>query len=172
MPVKRDTLINWDLENTPIEIMTDGKLGSSRRLRLRFETANNAYAGGVGIFLSEPPRYWIGGCSEEWGFFPTNVTNEINRVWRITIDKNTLDIKLQIHCNGEKELDMILSDETCSNTNYSRNWSKDVEKIYFNVADNASNYIRPGNFEIVVTFLLNILLRFNNLMKGEIILPL
>ena len=107
--------------------------------------------------LSEPPRYWIGGCSEDWAFFPTNVTNDVNKVWRITVDKNT-DISLQIHCNEVKELELILSNETCNNENYRKNWSKDVGKMYFNVADNASNYIRPGNFEFVVAFSLSMLL--------------
>ena len=100
--------------------------------------------------LSEPPRYWIGGCSDDWVYFPDTLSADVNKVWKITIDKNT-DISVQIHCNNEKELDLILSNATCSNENYISNWSKDVGKIYFNVADNASNYIRPGNFEIVVT---------------------
>ena len=108
-----------------------------------FSTTQGEFAGGVGIYFSPTTQYYLYWCSYSWTNFPTNLPVEVNKVWRITVDK-TAGIRVKIHCNGVEVLNVLLSD-TCSYSGWRENWSRDVELIYFSsYFDTASNYYRAG----------------------------
>ncbi|KAL5249592.1 hypothetical protein ACHWQZ_G018459 [Mnemiopsis leidyi] len=142
--VQRSIDIPLDLENTPLEIKTNSTLGSGEKVRVYFSTTQGEYGGaGVGInFYSTGPQYWLYRCSSSRTNFPTNLPIEVNKVWRITVDK-TAGIRVKIHCNGVEVLNVLLSD-TCSYSGWREHWSRDVELIYFSLYDTASNYYRAG----------------------------
>ena len=110
---------------------------------MNFYTTQREYAGGVRINFYSTTQYYLYWCSYSWTNFPTNLPVEVNKVWRITVDK-TAGIRVKIHCNGVEVLNVLLSD-TCSNSGWRENWSRDVELIYFpSYFDTASNYYRAG----------------------------
>ncbi|KAL5249732.1 hypothetical protein ACHWQZ_G018528 [Mnemiopsis leidyi] len=141
--VQRGIGIPLDLENTPLEIKTNSTLGSGDEVWVYFYTTQREYVGGVWIDFSPTTQYYLYGCSFPVNNFPTNLPVEVNKVWRITVDK-TAGIRVKIHCNGVEVLNVLLSD-TCSNIVWREYWSRDVELIEFSsYYDTASNYYRAG----------------------------
>ena len=140
--VQGDVYIPLDLENTPLEIKTDSKLGSGDDVYVSFHTTRGERAGGLEISFYST-RYWLDYCNS-WTNFPSNLPSEVEKIWRITLDK-TAGIRLQIHCNGVEVLNVLMSDNTCSYSDWRYYWSKDVENIYFHPShDTASDYYRTG----------------------------
>ena len=139
----RGEKIDWDLENVPVEIKTDERMGSYALSFLDFFTAQNENAGGFWIkFWTRPVQYYLMFCSD-WTDFPTTLPSATVKIWRITLDKSE-GVRVIIHCNGELVLNLLLSNETCRHiSNWSYFWSRDVEKIYFDPFDKASDYYRP-----------------------------
>ena len=136
--------IYYDLENSPLQIKTDSEVGSKEEVNLRFYSGLSL-TGGVFLFFSSPPRYWLNYCSSTWTDFPTDLPSETDKVWTITKSKVSDEIRVVIHCNDKEVLNVVLSDTTCSDSSWSERWSKDVDKIYFNPSyDTASDYYRPG----------------------------
>ena len=132
-----------DLENTPLEIKTNSTLGSGHGVYVRFYTAQREDVGAVVIHLSSPPEYRVWACNSSRTNFPSNLPSEVDKIWRITLDR-TAGTRVKIHCNGVEVLNVLLSDSTCSDS-YWRNYrSKDVEYIHFSVYDTASGYYRAG----------------------------
>ena len=78
-----------------------------------------------------------------WTNFPTSLPTETDKVWTITLSK-TSDIRLIIHCNNKEVLNVVLSDTICGESDWIDWWSKDMEKIYFDFLDTASDYYRQG----------------------------
>ena len=147
--VQRKVQIPLDLENTPLEIRTNSTLGSEDIVDVSFSTTHRALAGGVGIYFFSTPQYWLSWCSSYSTNFPSNLPSEVDKIWRITLDK-TAGIRLKMHCNGVEVLNTLLSDNTCSDSKWRNYWSRDVEKIYFNPTyDTASDYYRAGQTGIL-----------------------
>ena len=142
--VQRSVLLPLDLENTPLEIRTNSTLGSGDKVVVWFYPTQGEYVGGVEIFFSSTPQYYLSWCSS-WTSFPSNLSSEVDKIWRITLDK-TAGIRLQIHCNGVEVLNFLMSDNTCiRNGSWRKYWSRDVERIYFPTnRDTASDYYRVG----------------------------
>ena len=144
--VQRKVQIPLDLETTPLEIKTNSRLGSGDRVWVRFSTTQGEYAGGVGIYFSSTLQYYLSYCNSRTNF-PSNLPSKVDKIWRITLDR-TAGIRVKIHCNGVEVLNILMSDDTCSNSDWSDwrdYWSRDVEKIYFNPSyDTASDYYRAG----------------------------
>ena len=107
-----------------------------------FYTAQREYAGGVAIDFSSTPQYRLWDCSS-YTNFPSNLPSEVDKIWRITLDK-TAGIRLKIHCEGVEVLNILMSDNTCSYSDWREYWSRDVEYIYFTAWDTASHYYRAG----------------------------
>ena len=130
--VQRDVNVPLDLETTPLEIRTNTELRSNEEMFVWFLTADGEGAvGGLQIFLSYTgPMYYIFYCSSSRTNFPSNLPTEVDKIWRITLDK-TAGIRLQIHCNGVEVLNVLLSDNTCGESYWGKFWSKDVDNIYF-----------------------------------------
>ena len=129
-------MINFDLETTSLEIKT----GSGFEQSVFFYTAQEDYVGGVAIRFSPSPQYYIYDCT--WTDFPTQLPSASVKVWRITKTR-TSGIRLRIQCNEKEVLNILMSDSTCSYSNWRRDWTSDNIKIYFTSSDTASDFYRP-----------------------------
>ena len=140
--VQPGVYIDHDIETTPLEIRSDSVLGSGDEVYVYFRDSQGNLAGGVNLELSSTPQYYIGWCNGSFNF-PTTLSTETVKVWRITVIKSSDIVSVQIHCNGEEVLNYVLSDSTCSSywTSY---WRRDGVQIYFYPGYNtASDYYRP-----------------------------
>ena len=145
--VQHDVDILIDLENTLLEIKTNSTLGSGDKVDVKFYTKQGEEAGGVKIFFSSTPKYRLNYCNSSYTNFPSNLSSEVDKIWRVTLDK-TAGIRLQIHCNGVEVVNFLLSDNTCDRSYWRRHWSRDVEYIHFIGRDTASEYYRAGQIGI------------------------
>ena len=142
--LKRGVRINFDLENSPLQIRTDSVVGSNERVAVLFYDAKEDSAGGFALFFKSPPQYILGWCGVSNTNFPTDLPTETDKIWKLTLTR-TSDVRLMIHCNNKEVLNLVLSDTTCSNYDtWSTYWSRDVEKIEFHETDTASGYYRAG----------------------------
>ena len=136
-----------NLETTPLEIKTNSTLGSNDEVNVYFFNSQGDEAGGVRIFFSYTPQYYLYYCISRTNF-PSTLPTAVDKVWRISLTK-TSEITLQIHCNDVEVLNFLLSDDTCPNRHWRKYWSRDVDKIGFTIDDTASDYYRlmtiPGN---------------------------
>ncbi|KAL5253100.1 hypothetical protein ACHWQZ_G015760 [Mnemiopsis leidyi] len=144
--VEREVYINYDLENSPLQIKTDSVVGSNEQvLRVYFYGhVQDDTAGGVFLYFSSPPQYYLYFCSTSWTNFPTVLPIETNKVWTITLSRVSGEIRVVITCNTVEVLNVVLSSTTCSDSDWSTYWSRDVEKIYFTSLDTASDYYRAA----------------------------
>ncbi len=143
IPVERNILIDYDLENSPLEIKTDSALRSNDRVAVYFyESTGNTAARIVQFIFTATPKYAISYCSHSWTKFPTTLPSATDKVWRLTLTR-TSGIRLQIHCNDVEVLNLLMSDSTCRypyHTDWSKYWTKDVAKIKFSSSDGASDF--------------------------------
>ena len=140
--VQRGFLLNYDLENSPLQIRTNSEIGSDEEVRVYFYDAqSDEPAGGVFLLFTSPPQYVLRWCSASNTDFPSTLPSETDKVWKITRSSGTPSVV--IHCNNKEVLKVVLSDSTCSHSNWNY-WSRDVEKIKFYSSDTASDYYRPG----------------------------
>ena len=115
-------------------------LGSEDEVRVRFFNSQGDRAGGVRIYFFSTPQYYLSWCISRTNF-PSTLPTAVDKVWRISQNK-TSGITLQIHCNDVEVLNFLLSDETCDDSDWRKYWSRDVDKIGFNIDDTASDYYR------------------------------
>ena len=108
-----------------------------------FYTSGGEVVGNVRISFSSPPQYYIGYCTYSWTNFPVSLPTEVERVWRITLNRNS-GIRLLIHCNNVEVLNILMSSSTCIHSSWSTYWSRTVGKVRFSRVDTASDYYRAG----------------------------
>ena len=131
-----------DLETIPLEIKTDSTIGSGDEVWVEF-TSDNSYVGEFGIYFSSTPQYYISFCMS-YTDFPVSLPSDVEKVWRITLNRNS-GIRLLIHCNNVEVLNILMSDNTCySYSSWSTYWNRNVERIWFHHSDTASDYYRAG----------------------------
>ena len=135
----------YDLENNPLQIRTDSVIGSDEKVSLLLITPDGIYAGGIIIVFSSPPKFWFGYCTHGTNF-PTDLPTETDKVWQITFTKSSGVIGVTILCNDKQVINMVVSDSTCTRSEWSNRWdiNKTIAKILFQVVDTASDYYRPG----------------------------
>ena len=131
-----------DFETTLLEIKTNSWLGSGDEVRVYFYNSQGDWAGGVRMIFHSILQHWISWCIPSWTYFPSTLPTAADKVWRISLNK-TSDITLQIHCNDIEVVNILMSDDTCDDSNWRKYWSGDVDKMYFPRNDNASDYYRP-----------------------------
>ena len=136
--MSRSVKIDWDLENVPVEIKTEGE---DKKLILVLYS-HGTWAGAIHIDIWSTPKYFFENCMTGKTNFPTTVPSAAEKIWRITLDKSA-GIRLMLHCNEELVVNFLLSDQMCSTSYWSRYWSGNVEKIWFYFQDTASDYFRP-----------------------------
>ena len=135
--------INFDLENSPLQIKTDSEVGSNEEVSVGF-FSRYSYTGGVVLSFSSPPRYQLLKCTSLTNF-TTNLPSETDKVWTITKSKVSGEIRVVIHCNDKEVLNVVMSDTMCSYSRWSDYWGTDVDEIHFSSWSNrASDYYRAG----------------------------
>ena len=139
--VQREVDINYDLENSPLQIRTDSVVGSNEQVIVYFYTAQRDWTGGVQINFSSSPQYYLRFCTSLWTILPTSLPTQTDMIWTITLIKTPVT-RLNINCNNREVLNVVMS--ACSDSKWSEKWSKDVGKIRFTSTDKASGYYRPG----------------------------
>ena len=142
----RDQKIPWDLEGTPLQIMTDSTLGSDELIDVRMYDKDSSYIGFVAVKFSSPMQYFIGGnCITEWTDLSVQPPVEVNKIWTIAKTETAWIIT----CNGVEVLNFRFADSsagTCVS-----NWGGDVvEEIKFHNNDKASDSYSAGKFVIIV----------------------
>ena len=135
--------INYDLENSPLQIRTDSVVGSNERVAVNFYNAQGSLAGGIQLFFSSTTMYDLRSCSNSYLSFPTSLPTETDKIWKLTLIR-TSDVRLMIHCNNKEVLNVVLSDTTCGYISWNFHWSRDIEKIKFFSSDTASDYYRAS----------------------------
>ena len=111
-PIKREELINYDLEKYPLELKTKIDTGGTYFVDVEFYSSDGLPAGGFYMKISSSSQvHWITLCKSSSTKFESNLPTDPNKVWRITLIKNTA-IRIQIHCNDFMVLDFLLSDST------------------------------------------------------------
>ena len=124
-----------------------------------FHTSQRDYAGGVYIYFTSTPQYKIYFCTTSRTNFQTDLPTAKEKVWRITKTRNSEDIRIQIHCNEVEVVNILMSDTTCSVSNWNSYWSRDVRKIHFTSWDTATDFYKSpetgtqGSTEIPVKIL-------------------
>ena len=149
IPVEQSVMINYDLESNPLEIKTNSDMGSGEKIKLFFYTAQetnvDANIGGVYVEFLPTPRYWIYRCTEYIDFAAALPTTT-EKIWRVTVTKSS-GVRLQVHCNEEEVINVLLSETTCTDGSFASRWSnywtQDMAKILFHFSDTASDYYRP-----------------------------
>ena len=121
--VERNILISHDLETTPLQIKTDSTAGSWKLVQVFFYTARGYDAGYVNLYFILSPQYRIGNCMSDTDI-PSTLTSEVSRICTIT---KLPGPRITLQCNGVIVLDITLSDDTCSDSDWSKYWSRQIE---------------------------------------------
>ena len=140
--------IDYDIERTPLEIRSNSELGSGDQLFVNFypfSFSRGEQAGGVSFELTSTPKYCLYMCRSCWTNFPTDLPTARTKIWRITVIRSSVIIGVQILCNGEEVLNIVLSDSVCTSWNnwYNNYWNRSKRKIQFYYSDTISYYYRP-----------------------------
>ena len=155
--VTSDIEVDFDLETTPLEIVTNSAFGSDERVHINFIIDSGERIGGIQLHF-KTTSYKIGKCSTNMDLDSTTLPADITKIWRITLKKNLPEIRITIHCNDAEEvLNVVLSDSVCNNPDYAdgkwrANWEKDVIKkirFQYNAADYYRAYTPPPGTLII-----------------------
>ena len=131
------TKIDFDLENTPLEIKTESALGSNEVMKVRFISADEVNAGGIFLNFSSTPIFRIFKC-KSFTLSPTEFPTETDKIWRITLSRTSAIKHLVVHCNELEVLNYALTQTDCDDSDWSTTWGKDVAIIRFSQNDSAS----------------------------------
>ena len=114
-------------------------------MRVYFYTSGREAVGYVQIRFYSTPQYYISNCMSSSANFPVSLPTEVEKVWRITLNRNS-GIRLLIHCNNVEVVNFLMSYSTCSHSSWSYYWSRTVGKIWFDSPywDTAPDYYRAG----------------------------
>ena len=129
-----------NLEETPLEIKTSRDSDSYEYVL--FYTAEDTYAGLFEIGSTSTPVYRIGWCNSSYSEFPTTIRAATEMIWRFKLDKSS-GIRVKIHCNGMPVLDVLVSDKTCTDSEWKTYWKRPVEKISFMSINTRAQYYKP-----------------------------
>ena len=128
--------VNFDLETMSLYVKTNSLVGTNEKVWIEFYDAQDEVAGGVFIIFEPSPRYTLWTC-QLWTVFPKKLPPESDKVWKITLTKIS-GIRMVIHCNDVKVLNVLMSDKTC-NPGWNTYWSRDIEKIKFKSTDDTAS---------------------------------
>ena len=147
-------MFDYDLENLPLQIRTSNSVsGSNEQIRVSLYSVAGEYAGGVDLFFTSPPQYFLGYCSVSRTNFPIDLPFEIDNmidIWMLTVRRTSDISRLIMHLNNTEVLNVVISDKTCVNSTWSTYWSRDVGMIMFPSEDTASDYYRTGKIRQLV----------------------
>ena len=139
----RDRILDFNLDSTPLELMTDGADGSDKEVHVMFGKGDfNKPAGDIKLFFNSPPQYEIVYCTGGRRSYQINSPpSGSQRIWRITKNSVSNGKQLLLHCNDSLVVELLFSD--CPHE-YKFFWNQDVNVMAFVArADTASQYYRP-----------------------------
>ena len=140
----RDARIPHNLARTPLQIRTDSVDESGDKVHVSFYTAAGDIVGSVKLWFDSPTKYAISFCTPDYSPFLSSLPSDVNKTWKITKFPGPSP-RITVHCNEVEVVDIIMSDETCTLSSWSEQWSKEVEQIQFNPSfDTASDYYIPA----------------------------
>ena len=143
MEKKREVIIKYELENTPLQIKTNSEEGSNETAYVAFYDTGQL-AGGVSFRFTSPPRYKLANCSK-YNNFPTDLPSETNKVWTINLFRTNGGRSVVIHCNNEEVLKVLMFQIACTDSDWSKTWERNVNEImFFSNLDTAKYFYRPG----------------------------
>ncbi|XP_063692874.1 uncharacterized protein LOC134824828 [Bolinopsis microptera] len=144
--VQHDEYIDFNLEQYSLEIKTDSTLGSEDIAWVMFYTSQEDLAGGLLLYFTSTPKYHIMYCSSDRTNFLTDLPTARDKVyvWRVTLTR-TSGIRLVVHCNEVEVINTLMSDSTCSDSDWSiyLSRSRSIAKIKFHYSETASDFYRP-----------------------------
>ena len=140
--------IGFDLEKTPLEIKTDSAAGSDENMKVFFYTSARLPPAQFFIYFDAIPRFGFSSCISATEF-PDSLPAADEKVWRINLDRTTSGVEFEVHCNDEKVVDILMTDDTCRSVKWREYWDRDVVQIKFDKADKASDYYRPLQGDVV-----------------------
>ena len=137
-------MIDYDLENSPLQIRTNSEVGSNEKVRMTFLTAAYNSVGELWLTFGSPPQYTLTRCTGDINF-PIDLPSETDKVWTISLTRNSGEIRVVVHCNNKEVVNVVLSDTVCTSFDqWNTYWSRDVEVMWFASQDTASDYYRAG----------------------------
>ena len=137
--IRNEILLDFDLDSTPLELMTDGADGSGKEVHVMFFNQNSGNnAGQIKLFFNSPPQFEIVHCTVGRLSFSKTPPSGSGRIWRIT---KTYGKQLLLHCNDVLVVEIPFS--SCPHE-YNDTWKQDVTVMAFHARDDtASQYYRP-----------------------------
>ena len=135
------------MESVPLQIKTDSEFGSDEKVGIYFFAENENDAGGIILYFTSPPQYQLSGCSTSETDFSGDLPTEADKIWTLALQRNSEDPRLVVTCNEKEILNVVLSETSCDNDDWSNQWSRDVEWIKFKSFDTASDFYRASEGE-------------------------
>ena len=117
-----------------------------------FYDTSRVELGGVRIRFTSTPQYWLNRCSVSYTEFPVTLPSTTYKVWRITLTRSS-GVRVIIHCNNKEVLNVLLSDTSCGNSEWSEKWNIETAHIEFSsYNDTASDYYRGAASEAITGY--------------------
>ena len=162
-PVQRKQYytVEFDLENSPLQIKTNTEVGTSGSLKVNFFTLSYSYAGsGFGLKL-KPLQYSFIGCLDSYVEFSEDLLpSETEKVWTIFLSRVSGVRRIVIHCNEMEIINFVVSESTCAMADWESKWvTRDVKRIQligysYSSSSTATeaDYFRAGEYQILKYF--------------------
>jgi len=139
LQVKHGVDIDFDLENTPLQIQTDTPTGGDGYVAL---VLNSGLREAIFFNFASTPQFYLHLCIWDNQDFPNPVPTDDIKIWEI---QKMPGPRIVIICNGVKVLDFTLSEETCYLSGWESFWNMDVERIaFYNKTLEVSRFYRPA----------------------------
>ena len=139
--------VQWNPDTQGITVSTDSTVGSGEKVGVLFSDNAGNYAGNVFIYFNTPIQYSLGWCSTTHTYFPVSLPAAPDKTW--TIEYNTAELRLALHCNGVQVLNVLLSDSECTDSRWRTYWERKPKQIQFSSIDTASDsycFSNPGKY--------------------------
>ena len=142
----RGKKIQWNPDTQGITVTTNSTVGSNDEVCVYFYDNAVNYAGSVRIYFKTQIQYGLGWCTSTWNNFPVSLPAAPDKTW--TIEYNTAEQRIALHCNGVQALNVLLSDSECTgDSDWRTVWERKPTRLeFYNYVDTASDsYYITGN---------------------------
>ena len=130
----RNQTIIFDINSTPLQVITDSDVGGGDTMHIRFSQSKFSNNGKITVRFSDIPTFSIDYCAAN-EISLSKLGNNSNRVWTIKKDLS----RLRLSCNGEEIFD--IDTQPIINTDCMGQWPNDLTVVMF-MDDTASDFYR------------------------------
>jgi len=143
--VTTNVVIDYDLEEHPLQVKTDSVLGSGDAIIIILYSAGEytdcsedpENCTFIAVIFQDPPKYFIYPCTgTNTSTLPVYLPQEQEKIWTFTKTATAIIYE----CNGVEVLNYVFSDS--ANESCVAAYSQDIEKIQFDYQDSASDQYR------------------------------